>query len=87
MYHLNSILQPATATAAPVIGVAITVEQVIAGCATGATHGVDVEETARFAVEVAKSFTAGTCEFYDEGEHRRLVDLYGDFGRFQTPGR
>lgn len=87
LYHLNSILQPATATAAPVIGVAITVEQVIAGCATGATHGADVEETARFAVEVAKSFTAGTCEFYDEGEYRRLVDLYGDFGRFQTPGR
>lgn len=44
LYHLNSILQPATATQAPVIGVAITVEQVVAGCATGATHGGDVEE-------------------------------------------
>ncbi|MBT1170576.1 DUF1177 domain-containing protein [Bifidobacterium sp. SO4] len=86
LYHLNSILQPATATPAPVIGVAITVEQVVAGCATGATHGMDVEETARFAVEVAKSFTAGHCSFYDEDEYQRLISLYGGFERFQTPG-
>lgn len=34
LYHLNSILQPATATCAPVVGVAIATEQMVAGCAT-----------------------------------------------------
>ena len=54
LYHLNSILQPATATHAPVVGVAITTETMVAGCATGASHFTDVEEAARFAVETAK---------------------------------
>ena len=43
VHHLNSILQPAVATKAPVVGVAITTETPVAGCATGATHLVDVE--------------------------------------------
>lgn len=86
LYHLNSILQPATATSAPVVGVAITVEQVVAGCATGATHGNDVEEAARFSVEVAKSYTAGACSFYDPTEYRHFVDLYGDMSQLQTLG-
>ena len=38
LHHLNSILQPATSTNAPVVGVAITTEQPVAGCATGACH-------------------------------------------------
>ena len=87
LYHPNSILQPATATQAPVIGVAITVEQVVAGCATGATHGGDVEEAARFSLEVAKSFTSGACAFYDAQAYERLVALYGGFERFQTLGK
>lgn len=87
LYHLNSILQPSTATQAPVIGVAITVEQVVAGCATGATHGGDVEEAARFSLEVAKSFTSGACAFYDAQAYERLVALYGGFERFQTLGK
>ena len=87
LYHLNSILQPATATQAPVIGVAITVEQVVAGCATGATHGGDVEEAARFSLEVAKSFTSGACAFYDAQAYERLVAWYGGFERFQTLGK
>lgn len=33
LYHLNSILQPATATKAPVVGVAVTTETTVAGCA------------------------------------------------------
>ena len=86
LYHLNSILQPMTATDAPVVGVAITTEQMVAGCATGATHGTDVEEAARFAVEVAKSFTAGTCSFYDKDEFARLVRLYGSMEQFMTMG-
>lgn len=47
--HLNSILQPATATDAPVVNVAIATEQMVAGCATNATHGTDVGQAARFA--------------------------------------
>lgn len=87
LYHLNSILQPATSTEAPVIGVAITVPQMVAGCATGATHGVDVECTARFAIEIAKEFTADKCSFYDAAEFTALQKLYGDLRHFQTAGK
>ena len=86
LYHLNSILQPATATSAPVVGVAIATEQMVAGCATGATHGTDVEEAARFAVEVAKVYGPGACKFFDEGQFSRLKALYGDMERFQGFG-
>lgn len=86
LYHLNSILQPTTATSAPVVGVAIATEQMVAGCATGASHGTDVEEAARFAVEVAKVFGAGSCSFYDEAEWAHLTKLYGTMERFQGFG-
>ncbi len=83
IYHLNSILQPAIATSVPVVGVAITTETAVAGCATGATHLVDVECAARFLLEVAKDFTAGRCSFYDDAEYKKLLSLYGDMTRFQ----
>ena len=86
LYHLNSILQPATATGAPVVGVAIATEQMVAGCATGATHGADVEEAARFAVEVAKVYGPGACKFYEKDQFSHLKDLYGDMTRFQGMG-
>ena len=86
VYHVNSILQPATATGAPVIGVAVTTEQPVAGCATGASHFVDVEETARFALEVAKAFTAGKCSFYDQAEFHLLEKKYGRMSHLQTMG-
>ena len=86
LYHLNSILQPAIATDAPVVGVAITTEQMVAGCATGATHGVDVEEAARFTIEVAKAFGAKKCSFYDADQFHHLVELYGAMAQFQTMG-
>ena len=54
LFHINSILQPAVATSSPVVGVAITTESVVAGCATGATHVTDVENVVRFVLEVAK---------------------------------
>lgn len=84
LHHVNSILQPATATNVPVIGVAITTQQMVAGCATGATHGADVEETCRFALEVAKAYTAGKCAFYNEKEFAHLLELYGKLNQFQT---
>lgn len=87
LYHLNSILQPATSTTAPVVGVAITTEASVAGCATGATHFADVEAAGRFAIEVAKDFGEGKCSFYDEKEFETLLRLYGDNKRFQTKGK
>lgn len=87
LHHLNSILQPATATNAPVVGVAITTEQPVAGCATGASHFQDIESAARFAVEVAKGYGAGMVRFYDEQEFRHLLKLYGPMNVFQTFGK
>ena len=84
VYHMNSILQPATATSAPVVGVAITAETPVPGCATGATHAIDVEGAVRFVIEVAKSFGAGKCSFYDAEEFARLIDLYGTMKHLQT---
>ena len=86
VYHLNSILQPATATAAPVVGVAITAEVAVPGSGTGASHEVDIELAARYAVEVAKDFGAGHLRFHDPAELARLVRLYGEMRRLQTPG-
>lgn len=86
LYHLNSILQPAVATKAPVIGVAITTEVPVAGCATGATHITDIEMTARFALEVAKDYGESKCVFYDHQEYELIQKLYGDMKRFQTKG-
>lgn len=84
LYHLNSIMQPCTATAAAVVGVAITTETAVAGCATGATHLIDVEAAARFSVEVAKAFTSGDCEFYDRTEFAEILKLYGPMDHFQA---
>lgn len=86
-HHLNSILQPATATNAPVVGVAITTTQPVAGCATGASHAMDVETAARFAVEVAKDYGEGKLSFYDQKEFDHLIELYGTMNQFQTFGK
>jgi len=86
LYHLNSILQPANSTSSPVVGVAITTETSVAGCATGATSPYDIEVTGRFAIEVAKDFGEGKCSFYDEEEFERIIKLYGDNRRFQNLG-
>ncbi len=85
--HLNSILQPAVVTEAPVVGVAITTETAAAGCATGASHFSDIEQTARFCVEVAKDFGKGMCSFYNTDEYEHMVNLYGDMKRLKTFGK
>lgn len=87
LFHLNSILQPSTATSSPVIGVAITTEVPVAGCATGATHLIDVESAARFAVEVAKDFGSSKCKFYDEDEFNLMARLYGSMTKYQKGGQ
>ncbi|HIH96101.1 MAG TPA: DUF1177 domain-containing protein [Thermoplasmata archaeon] len=84
IYHLNSIVQPNVATKAPVVGVALTSELPIPGCASGASHVVDIEQAARFCVEVAKGFGKEKIKFYDEEEFKRLVELYGSMKHLQA---
>jgi hypothetical protein len=84
IYHLNSIMQPSTVTTAPVVGVAITTESAVPGCATGASQMVDIEMAARFAVEVAKLFTQKKCKFYDENEFEKIVGKYGTMRHLQA---
>lgn len=86
LYHMNSILQPCCGTDAPVVGVAITTESSVPGCATGATHEVDVAEVVQFCVEAAKEFTAGKCSFYDKNEFEMIQKLYGSMKVLQTRG-
>jgi len=85
IFHLNSILQPATVTSAAVVGVALTAEVAVPGPATGASQAADIEQAARFCVEVAKAFGAGRCRFYDPDEFGRLVALYGSMRHLQAP--
>lgn len=87
VYHLNSILQPSTATPVPVVGVAITTETAVAGCATGASHFGDIEEAARFLVEASKAYGAGACRLSDDAEFARLLQLYGSMEHLQTLGK
>ena len=71
------------ATSAPVVGVA---PKPRAGCGTGASLLVDVEECVRFVIETAKAFGAGKCRFYDEDEYATLVKLYGEMKHLKTLG-
>jgi hypothetical protein len=87
LYHLNSILQPATVTDVPVVGVALTAETAVPGCASGASHEVDIELAARFVVEAAKAYTSGQAILYDQEEFDRLVRLYGTMSYLQAPRR
>lgn len=87
VHHVNSILQPAVATKAPVVGVAITTESMVPGCATGASHETDIALAVRYVLEVAKSYGQGKFRFYDEQEFQRLVALYGSMEVLQKPAR
>ncbi|PIC73676.1 hypothetical protein CSV69_07745 [Sporosarcina sp. P26b] len=86
VYHINSILQPAVATDAPVVGVAITAKTAVPGSGTGASHEVDVAQAVRFTIEIAKEFTRGQIELYDKKEFERLEMLYGSMKHLQTLG-
>ena len=86
VFHINSIMQPCTATVSPVVGIAITTETVVPGCETGTSHEMDIEEAARYCIEVAKAFTEGKCKIYDEKEFNKIVNLYGRMNFLQTLG-
>jgi hypothetical protein len=87
LYHLNSVLQPCTATKAPVVGVALTAETAVPGCATGSSQIVDIEAVVRFVLEAAKDFGEGKAAFYDPREFQRIQSLYGSLSHFQTLGK
>lgn len=87
LYHINSIMQPCTATDKPVVGVAITTQVPVPGCGTGASHPMDIEEAARFTLEVAKQYGKGLCSFYDEAEWINIVNRYGALNDLQTLGK
>ena len=84
--HVNSIMQPATATSSPVVGVATTAAIPVPGCATGANDPVSLEQAARFCVAVALEFMAQRCQFFDENEFARLVACYGSMSHLQRLG-
>jgi hypothetical protein len=86
LYHVNSIMQPSTATDAPMIGVALTAEVPVPGSATGASQPADIEQAVRFAIEVAKAYTRARCKFYDAAEWDLLVKRYGSMNLLQTRG-
>lgn len=86
LWHVNSILQPATATKAPVLGVALTTQTAVPGCATGASQIADIDVATRFCIEVGKRFAAGSCPFYDPAEFDALVARYGSLAHLQTLG-
>jgi hypothetical protein len=85
-HHLNSIMQPSTGTAAPVVGVAITTETAVPGCATGATDLHTVEAAVRFCAETAKGLGRGTVCFHDQAELAALESRYGPMTHLQTLG-
>lgn len=85
--HINSLMQPAVASEVPVVGLAITAESAVPGCATGASREVDIASAAKFVVEVAKEFTGGECQFYSRSEFERLNELYGSMEHFKTLGK
>jgi len=84
LFHINSIMQPCTASNAPVVGVAITTETAVPGCGTGVSHEIDIEEAGRFCIEVTKAFTEGKCKFYDDIEFKAIVNLYGPMNILQN---
>lgn len=83
LYHLNSIVQPSTATSSPVVGVAICTQSIVPGCSTGASHEIDIALAAAFAIEVAKAFSKKQCQFYDPKEFEQLENAYGKMERLQ----
>jgi len=87
LFHMNSILQPATGTAVPVVGVALTAEVPVPGSATGASQPADIELAVRFCLEVAKAFGKGQCRFHDPEEWEAIQRRYGAMTLLQTMGR
>lgn len=87
LHHVNSLMQPTIVTDAPVVGVALTAQTTVPGCATGVTNAVDADVAMRFCIEVAKMFGEGTLSFVDPTEWDALQGRYGSMAHLQTVGR
>jgi hypothetical protein len=87
LWHVNSIMQPATATAAPVVGVALTAQATVPGCAPGASQVDDIATAVRFCAAVAAAFGQGRCRFHDPDEWELIQRRYGSLAHLQTLGR
>lgn len=87
LHHVNSLMQPTIVTDAPVVGVALTAQTTVPGCATGVTNAVDADVAMRFCIEVAKMFGEGTLAFVDQAEWDALQSRYGSMAHLQTVGR
>ena len=83
LHHINSIMQPAIETAAPVMGVAFGAQTLVAGTAMNASHPIDLEEAARFCLEAAIRFSRDEELFYDRSAFAALKALYGPMDRLQ----
>ena len=81
--HVNSILQPATATDKPVVGVAITAETAVPGSATGASHPTDIALAVSFCIETAKAVGSGRARLYDADHFAAAQRLYGSLAHLQ----
>lgn len=81
--HINSIISPNIFTDAPVVGVALTAQSVVAGSAPCANHFTDIEEAARFLLEAAKMSGNRKLSLYDEIMYQHAVNAYGNLNHFQ----
>lgn len=84
--HVNSLMQPTIASDAPVVGVALTAQTTVPGCATGVTNAWDTDVAARFCIEVAKMFGNGKLDFVNTGHWQQLQQRYGSLAHLQTVG-
>lgn len=85
--HVNSIMQPAIATTAPVLGVALTAQTTVPGCATGVTNAWDADVAMRFCIEVAKLFGQRKLPFVHEEHWQQLQTRYGSLAHLQGLGQ
>jgi len=83
LHHINSIMQPSVVADVPVVGVAITAQATIPGCATGACQETDMRDASVFCIEVAKALTRGLTLFYNTEEYNHAIALYGKFIHFK----
>ena len=83
LFHINSILQPSVVTDAAVVGLAITAETIIPGCATGANQEIDIRNAVAFCVEVAKKIEPSLSVFYNSDEFKKAQQIYGDLNHLR----
>jgi hypothetical protein len=80
VYHINSIMQPCVMTESPVLGLATTASVPVPGSGSGANYPVALESATRYCIEIARDYTLGKCNFFDEKEYDILVKRYGNMG-------